>query len=344
MALILDHRRTVYLSSYGSHVSIDHDAFQIRRPDHPMVRVPVQSVESIVCFGDAEFTTAAMDRCAQGGIDLAWLSRSGRFRFGVRSPTHGNVFLRMEQYRAASDADRTLDIAKAFVGAKLLNSRVVLLDAAKDRAVQTRLLRSVADDLVKLVEQAKCAGDIDVLRGLEGAGAKRYFAGWASLLAGSPFKFERRDRRPPTDPVNAMLSFGYSLLTARANGGAEHVGLDPQVGFLHPPRPGRPSLALDLMEELRAPLVDRLVLTLLNRRQVGPKSFTAEPTGAVRMSDEARSLFLAAFDTHLTTEVPHRVLEQPIERRKIPHLQAQLLARHLRGDVAHYLPFRTTGR
>lgn len=344
MALIGDHRRTVYLNTVGTHVAIDHDAFQIRRPEHSMVRVPVQQVDSFVCFGKVEFSTASLDRCARGSIAVSWMSRSGRFRMGIRAPTHGNVLLRIEQYRAADDEGRRFEVARFIVVAKLLNSRVVLLDAAKDRAIDASRLRSIADELVALAEQTKGARDLDALRGLEGQGAKRYFAGVASIVGGSGFRFESRERRPPTDPMNALLSFGYSLLAVRCAGALEHVGLDPQVGFLHPARPGRPSLALDLMEEFRAPLVDRLVLTLINRRQLGESSFDRLPTGACLMTESARMSFLAALDAHLTGTVAHRAIEQSIERRKVVEVQALLLSRHLRGDIQHYLPFRTTGR
>lgn len=344
MALIGDHRRTVYLNTVGTHVSIDHDAFQIRRPEQPMVRVPVQQVDSFVCFGNVEFSTAALDRCARATISLSWMSRSGRFRMGIRAPTHGNVLLRIEQHQAAGDDRRRLDIAQMMVVAKLLNSRVVLLDAAKDRSMEAGSLRTIGAELINLADQARVARDLDTLRGVEGHGAKRYFTGVAALLHGSTFRFESRERRPPTDPVNALLSFGYSLLALYCAGALEHVGLDPQVGFLHPARPGRPSLALDLMEELRAPLVDRLVLTLLNRRQLGDGSFEYLPTGACLMTGTARVTFLAALDAHLAAEVAHRAIEQSIERRKVVQVQALLLSRHLRGDLRHYLPFRTTGR
>jgi CRISP-associated protein Cas1 len=344
VALTVDHRRTLYLNTVGTHVAMDHDAFEIRRPEQAMIRVPVRGVDSIVCFGNAEITTSAMARCAIDGIHVSWLSRSGRFRLGLRGPTHGNVLLRVKQYAAASELSTCLDIARTIVAAKLLNSRVVLLDAAKDRDDRSRSLRLGADELLRLAEQSKSMRDLDSLRGTEGAGARRYFHEWASLLSHSGFEFAARQRRPPTDPVNALLSFGYSLLRIRCEAAAEHVGLDPQVGFLHPVRPGRPSLALDLMEELRAPVVDRLVLTMINRKQLANKAFEHQPTGGVRMTDDARAAFLTAFDSHMTSEVPHRVLEEPIERRKIPALQALLLARYLRGDLGHYLPYRTTGR
>lgn len=344
MALITDNRRSLYLTTVGTFVALDHDAFEVRRPEQPAVRAPVRSVESIVCFGNITLSTAAMARCAEDGIEVSWLTRGGRFRFGLRTPTHGNVLLRMEQWRATVDSDRCLDIAKSIVAAKLLNSRVVLLDAAKDRPSRNSSLRAAADELARYAEQVRTAGDLDALRGTEGIGAKRYFAEWSTLLVPEGFTFVGRIRRPPMDPVNALLSFGYALLRTRCLAAAEHVGLDPQVGFLHPVRPGRPSLALDLMEELRAPVVDRLALTLINRQQVTTKSFDVEPTGAQRLTDKARATFLAAFDSHMRTAVSHRAIEQEIERRKIPGLQALLLARHLRGDLSHYFPYRTTGR
>jgi CRISPR-associated protein Cas1 len=344
VALIADNRRTLYLTTVGTFVALDHDAFEVRRPEQPTVRAPARSIDSIVCFGNVTLSTAVMARCAEDGIDVSWLTSGGRFRFGLRAPTHGNVLLRMEQWRTALDDDQCLDIARAIVAAKLLNARVVLLDAAKDRPALSKVLRDAAEELIGYAEQTKSARDLDTVRGIEGIGAKRYFAEWSGLLSPEGFTFNGRIRRPPGDPVNALLSFGYALLRTRCVAAAEQIGLDPQVGFLHPIRPGRPSLALDLMEELRAPFVDRLVLTLINRRQVTMKSFSVEPTGAWRLTDDARAAFLTAFDLHLRTSVPHRVLEQHIERRKVPGLQALLLSRHLRGDVTHYFPHRTTGR
>lgn len=344
MALIADNRRSLYLTTVGTYVALDHDAFEVRRPEQPTVRAPVRSIESIVCFGNVTLSTAVMARCAKDGIEVSWLTSGGRFRFGLRAPTHGNVLLRMEQWRAAVDGDRCVDIAKAIVVGKLLNSRVVLLDVAKDRSALSKSLRAAGEELADFAKQARYAGGLDTVRGIEGIGAKRYFAEWPKLLLREDFTFAGRVRRPPLDPVNALLSFGYALLRTRCVAAAEHIGLDPQVGFLHPVRAGRPSLALDLMEELRAAFVDRLVLTLINRQQITSKSFSVEPTSACRLTDDGRIAFLTAFDSHMRTSISHRVVEQDIERRKVPGLQALLLARHLRGDLTHYFPYRTTGR
>lgn len=344
VALTSDEKRTLYLGTAGTYVAVDHDAFEIRRPDAPLVRAPVRAVDAITCFGAIQLSHEAIGRCAASGIDLAWFTRAGRFRAALRGPTTGNVLLRMQQYDAALSTARNLEIAQAVVAAKILNSRTVLLDAAKDRPSLAVVLRSTGDDLLRLADDSKRTGQLDPLRGIEGTAARSYFSAFAALLRQEGFDLTTRERRPPTDPVNALLSFGYSLLQVRCAGALERVGLDPQLGFLHAVRPGRPSLALDLMEELRAPLVDRFVLTLVNRRQVTEKSFEHRPGGAVMLSDEGRSAVLAAWDSHLQAQVAHRALSSTVQRRKLPHVQALLMARHLRGDLAHYLPHRTTGR
>lgn len=344
MPLIDDHRRTLYLTTTGTQVGLDHDSFELRRPGEQTIRTPVRGIDSIVCIGNISLSTAAMARCAQENIPASWYTRAGRFRFALRTPTSGNSSLRLEQYRAAADATRSLVIAQSIVGAKLLNSRVLLLDAAKDKPCLAPGLRGTAASLAELAERAGATVDLDTLRGFEGIGAKKYFSEWTNLLAPSGFTFTGRVRRPPLDPVNALLSFGYALLQSRCLSAAEHYGLDPHIGFLHTTRPGRPSLALDLMEELRAPIVDRLVLNLLNRSQLTANDFEREASGACRMTPKARSAFLTGLDAHLQTATPHRAVEQNIERRKIPEIQALLLARHLRGDLPGYPPYRTFGR
>jgi CRISPR-associated protein Cas1 len=325
-------------------VGLDHDAFTVRRPDSELVRTPVRAVDAIICISNVTVSTAVMARCAIENIAVSWLATSGKFRFGLRSPSHGNVLLRLEQYRSATDAQHCLDIARLIVIAKLLNSRAVLLDAAKDRRDRGETLRSAAAALAGHARQAETVTDLDTLRGVEGAGAKRYFAQWSSSLLPEGVRFAGRIRRPPLDPVNALLSFGYTLLQTRCVAAAEHVGLDPHVGFLHSIRPGRPSLALDLMEEFRASVVDRLVLTLINRRQLSEHDFQQDPVGGCRMTETARAAFLAAYDSHLNGLVSHRTLAQKVERRKLPDIQALLLARHLRSDLLHYLPYRAVGR
>lgn len=344
MALTSDNRKTLYITTPGTTVGLDHEAFTVRRPEAELIRTPVRSVDAIICISNVTVSVAAMARCANEKIPLTWLTSGGKFRFGLRSPCHGNVFLRREQYRVATEARPCLDIARPIVVAKLLNSRAVLLDAAKDHHDRRGRLRAAGEALAQHARQSEAATDLDTLRGIEGAGAKRYFSEWASVITAAGVRFNGRVRRPPLDPVNALLSFGYTLLQTRCVAAAEHLGLDPHVGFLHSLRPGRASLALDLMEELRAPVVDRLVLTLLNRRQLTEQDFHQDPVSGCRMADTARTIFLAAFDAHQNRMVPHRTLASRVERRKLPDIQALLMARHLRGDLLHYLPYRTLGR
>jgi len=344
MSLIADNRKTLYLTTAGTSVGLDHDALTVRRPESELIRTPLRAVDAIICVSNVTVSTAALARCAQDSIAVSWLTRSGKFRFALRSPKHGNVELRIEQYRCATDADRCLDMAKLIVTAKLLNSSVVLFDAAKDRRTQRAKLRSAGEALVRHARNAESAPDLDALRGIEGAGAKRYFNEWSASLIPEGVRFNGRIRRPPLDPVNAMLSFGYTMLQTRCVGAVEHLGLDPHIGFLHSLRPGRTSLALDLMEEFRAHSVDRLVLTLLNRRQLVERDFHHDRVGGCRMTDSGRAAFLAAYDSHQSGTVTHRAFTQKVERRKLPDVQALLLSRHLRGDFTRYVPYRAVGR
>lgn len=344
MALINDLRRTLYLATPGTAVGLDHDAFEITRPDHPRVRAPVRSVDSFLCFGHVNVSSHALQRCAAEGIDVSWLGRTGRFKAGLRRPTSGNVLLRMRQFEVAAEPGGALDIAKPVVAAKILNSRTVLLDVAKDRQAIAERLRDASAGLAQHAASTKSATNLDELRGIEGIAARRYFDELGSIADAGGLGFASRTRRPPRYPANALLSFLYGLLRVLCEGAIEHVGLDPQVGFLHAVRPGRPTLALDLMEELRAPFADRLALTLINRRQLTTADFESQPGGATLLGDAGRTKVLTAWDAHMNREIPHRALESPIARRQVPHLQAILLARHLRGDLAHYLPHRSSPR
>lgn len=344
MAVIRDLRKTVYLTTPGTHVGLEHECLVIRRPEEQVVRAPLRALDGVVCFGRIEISTPALERCAAHGISVSWVGRGGRYRAGLRGPLSGNVLLRVEQYARAADEVAALDIARPMVAAKVLNGRTLLVDAAKDRHDRAATLRLAADELARVAAMSKEASSLNELRGIEGVAARTYFEAYSRLLAQPGFELTTRERRPPRDPVNALLSFCYGLLRIRCEAAVEHLGFDPQVGFLHAIRPGRPSLALDLMEELRPPLAERLVLTLVNRRQVSATSFEVRPGGAVVLSDSARTTVLAAWDAHLSQAVPVRVLDSPVERRQIPHLQALLLARYLRRDLAHYIPHRTIAR
>ena len=336
--------KTVFLTTQGTTARIDKDALRIERPEQPFVRVPLAQVESIVTHGHVNLTMDLMHHAARDGIDITMLSRAGRYIARLSGPTTGNILLRQLQFRAIDDDTKTRAIAGAIVAAKMLNERTVLLDAAKDRTDQAETLRRCADTIAGLAQQTRTASTMDQLRGIEGVGAKVYFDALSKLATDPRFQFERRTRRPPRDPMNALLSFTYALLRIRCVGALEAVGLDPQAGFLHTLRPGRPSLALDLMEEFRAPFAERHVLTLVNRRQLTTEHFLQRPGGACELTDQGRAALLTSWDAWLDGETTHRVYGHRMPRRHVPHHQALLLARHLRGDLGHYLPFRTTSR
>lgn len=335
--------RTVFLTTPGTRSRLEGDALRIERPDEPFVRIPLRQIDDIVVHGRIEVSTALMHRLATEGIGLTMLSRSGRFVCRMTGPTAGNVLLRQSQFASAA-TESGQGIAREIVGAKLLNSRVVLLDAARERQEMARQLRSAAERLASYAERARSSTSLDELRGLEGNGAKTYFAEFDGCIGERDFAMSGRTRRPPLDPTNCLLSYIYALLRIRCVGALESIGLDPQIGFLHAVRPGRPALALDVMEEFRAPFADRHVLTLINRRQMRTNDFVQRPGGSWELSDEGRRKVLQSWDTFLDVEVPHRVYGHRMQRRHVPHFQALLMARHLRGDLDHYLPFRSTPR
>ncbi len=336
--------KTLFLTTQGSNVRLDHDAIRVERPDEAFVRIPLRQVEAVVVHGHINVTTGLLHRLARDGIDLTMLSRAGRFIGRFAGPMNGNVLLRQQQFDALNDRAATMTIAKAVVGAKLLNSRTLLLDATKDRPHQANELRTGAQTLHALADESRQAPSLDHLRGLEGNGAKTYFGRLAAVINEPSFRFTGRTRRPPTDPTNALLSYLYALLRMRCVGGLEAVGLDPQAGFLHALRPGRPALALDMMEELRSPFADRLALTLINRRQVTVTDLVERPGGSWELTERGRDTVLRAWDSFLDGDVPHRVYGTKLARKHVPHAQALLLARHLRRDLDHYLPFRTVSR
>ncbi len=336
--------KTLYLTTQGTVARLDQDAIRIERPADRFVRVPIRKIDQVVVHGHVTVTTELTNRLAGDGVPISYLARSGRFVARVQGPTSGNVLLRIAQHAAYQNPTATADIARQIVVAKILNSRTVLLDAAKDRPEEATRMREVAAKLSNDASSATPVTDLDHLRGIEGNGARRYLAVLGELARVETFRFSGRSRRPPTDPMNALLSYLYALLRIRCVGAAEAVGLDPQIGFLHAIRPGRPSLALDLMEEFRTVFADRHALTLVNRRQLNYHHFIERFGGAWELTDEGRRIVLETWDSFLDTEVPHRVLGLRTPRRHVLHLQAVLLARHLRDDLEAYLPYRVLGR
>ena len=292
-------------------------------------------------FGDIMVSPAALHRCADDGRGVVLLDRHGQFKARLEGPLSGNILLRQAQHRAA--ATQALELARAFVAGKLRNARQIVLRGARDSGNDTdrEALRQSGRLLAGHIRRLPGAATLDEARGVEGDGARVYFSAVRYLIradAREAFSFERRSRRPPLDRFNALLSFLYTLLVHDCRTAVESVGLDPQLGFLHAVRPGRPALALDLMEEFR-PLADRLALTLINRGQLTEKDFEARPGGAVYLSETGRKTVLAAYQQRKQEEIGHALLQQPAPVGLLPHVQARLLARALRGDVEGYLPF-----
>ena len=303
-------------------------------------RVPLEALDAVVVLGGAQITMQALDACVRRGIRVAALHRGGGVRFVVNGATNGNVHLRKALFEAVTDDSRSLDLSRAIVAAKLQNSRKVVGRWSRDEkdAVGSKWLADRSEQIRQRIARLVEAATGDHVRGIEGDAARIYFRAMEQVVADAEFGFSSRTRRPPRDPINAMLSFCYGLLVTECTGALESVGLDFQMGFFHRPRAGRPSLALDLAEELRA-WTDRFVVSLVRRRQVGPDSFDYTPGGGVYLGDDARTALIKAWEEHKETEVPHRILGRQVGRWAIPSVQATLLARHLRGDLPAYPPF-----
>lgn len=332
---------TLYVQTEHTVLHLDGDAVLARRDGEPPRRAPLLRLEGLVLIGHVSATTPLIHRCAADGRSIAWVTGSGRFAGRLSGPIRGNVLLRQAQWAAHEDPTRRLEVARTIVAGKIQN--IVRLDRnlarlSKDLTTTNAIRDNVTSVAVSLAD-LKAAGTLDEVRGIEGHASRSSFDSVRrALLADLPFG--SRTRRPPLDPVNAVLSFVYSLARTRAETACELVGLDPQVGYLHSLRPGRPALALDLMEELR-PDIERLVLTLCNRRQLTDRHFEELAGRAQRLTEQGRRVVISAWYELLARPVRHRVLRQDYPWGLVPSIQATLLARHLRGDLDHYLPYVT---
>ncbi len=337
------HCNTLYVTTQGSYLSARGETVVVRQDGRALLSVPLHMIEAIVAFGRVSCSPFLMACCGERGIGIAFLSRSGRFLARVQGRVAGNILLRKEQYRRADAPERAADVARSVVAGKLANCRQVLRRFHRDHpeAPGHSDLACAADRIAQCLARLKRADGIERIRGIEGEAARTYFSVFDSLvLSGEPaFRFARRSRRPPLDPVNALLSFAYTLLLHDVASALEAVGLDPQAGFLHRDRPGRLGLALDMMEELRPYVADRLVLSLINRQQVTTKGFETRESGAVSMAPATRKLFLLAYQRRKADQVHHGFLGERTTVGMVAHLQARLLARHLRGDLDAYPPF-----
>jgi len=334
---------TLFVSTQGAYLCHEGESVLVKVDKETKLRVPIHMLGGIVCFGQVLCSQPLMGLCGERGVLISFLTEHGRFLARVHGPVSGNVLLRREQYRQADKPENALKLARTVVAAKVANSRTVLQRALRDHAekegskeIETAVLR-----LEHLLKELNEPLSMEILRGMEGDAANTYFGVFNHLITSQKedFFFHARSRRPPLDNMNALLSFIYTLLVHDITAALESVGLDPQVGFLHVERPGRPSLALDLIEEFRPFLADRLALSLVNLRQLQGKDFERTESGAVNMSDAARKELLTAYQKRKQDKIQHPFLGETVTIGLLFHVQALLLARHLRGDLDGYPPY-----
>ena len=334
---------TLFVLTGNSYLSLDGENIVVSQDKIETARFPLHTLEAVLCFAYPGASPALMGACAQRGVDLAFFSPSGRLLARSVGETCGNVLLRQQQYRAADDLFAGCRFARGFLLGKIYNARWVLERATRDhpQRVPVERLKALSAGLAAILPRIEDAMAMEELLGLEGEAAQQYFDGFDNLILQQreTFSFTKRSRRPPLDPVNALLSFSYSLLARDCAAALEGVGLDPYVGFLHRPRPGRSSLALDLMEELRTVFADRFVVTCINQKQLTDRHCKRQESGAVLLTDEGRKIFLQAWQQRKQQMIQHPFLNEKIPWGLVPYVQALLLARTLRGDLDRYPPF-----
>lgn len=334
---------TLFVTSEDKYLALENENIVVLDGDEKVAQYPLVMLEGIVSFSYKGASPALMGACAKRGIQLSFMTPNGRFLARACGEDRGNVLLRKKQYRISDNEAASCVVARNFVFGKVYNSRWILGRALRDHSlrIDTESVRHAAGQLSERLALIAETENLDELRGLEGEAATRYFGVFDQLILNQKesFAFENRNRRPPEDPVNAMLSFAYTLLANDCAAALESVGLDSYVGFLHRDRPGRASLALDIMEELRGVFAERLVLTLINTRGISSKHFRRQPGGAVLLNDEGRKILLNAWQTKKREQITHPYLGEKLYWGLIPYVQALLLARYLRGDLDGYPPF-----
>lgn len=334
---------TLYINSSSRYLSLDGENIVVLEKNEEIGRVPLHNLESIITFGYTGASPALMGACAKRGIALSFMSENGKFLARVVGEVNGNVILRKRQYAVSEIQEESMKIARNFIIGKIYNARWCIERVTRDYELRVDVdkMKDVSlrlqDALIKVSE----CKDKDILRGIEGEAASRYFSIFDEMILQQKenFYFQTRNKRPPLDNVNALLSFVYTLLSGMCSSALELVGLDPYVGFMHTDRPGRVSLALDLMEEFRAVLADRFVISLINKRMVNAKGFTKKENGAVIMDDDTRKIVLTAWQSRKQETIKHPFLNEKVEWGMVPYVQAMLLARYLRGDLDEYPPF-----
>ena len=334
---------TLYVTTPDAYLRLDGENVVLVAGDESLGRLPLHNINSIVCFGYKGVSPALMSACAKNGIALCFLSPQGRFLARMVGPVHGNVLLREAQMLLAANPEKAVESARSFLLAKIYNSRWGLERSLRDhrmRMDELAMNAAISQQKVCLamLEEAK---DIGALMGVEGIAAKEYFSVFDQMILRNEngFHFENRSRRPPTDRINALLSLTYTLLTNEICGALESVGLDPYVGYLHQKRPGRCSLALDVLEELRTSLADRFVLSQVNLGVITPDDFEIKENGAVNLSDDAKRKYLASWQKKKQETITHPFLKEKIPWGLVPYVQSVLFARWLRGDLDAYPPF-----
>ena len=334
---------TIYITTQGSYLYRDGETAVVRVNGETKLQIPIHTIGGIVCFGQMSISSPLMGLCSEHGVAISLLTEHGRFIASIHGPVSGNVLLRREQYRHADNLDMSAAIARSMVVAKIANCRTVLQRAVRDRPESdfASKLSQASEQLAQHIRDLETEASLDTIRGKEGDAARRYFSVFDELITSQKedFFFYERNRRPPLDNMNALLSFIYTLLVHDVSAALEGVGLDPAVGFLHRDRPGRASLALDLMEEMRPYLADRLALSLVNRQQIRGKGFRKAESGEITMNDATRKEVLLAYQKRKQEEMQHPFLGEKIALGLLPHAQALLLARYLRGDLDGYPPF-----
>lgn len=334
---------TLYVTHPDSYLYLDHETVRVDIEHETRLRVPLHHLSGIVCFGHVQVSLPLMHKLADEGIALVLLDAHGRFKARLEGAVTGNVLLRQAQYRQADSPDFALTVARNCIAGKIRNTRQILLRAARESKAEedAGILTRAGRDLAASLRSLPATADLDQLRGVEGEAARQYFSALNRVVrpsARTDFQMNGRTRRPPRDRMNALLSFIYTLLMNDCRSALEAVGLDPQIGFLHAVRPGRAALALDLMEEFRA-VADRLALSLVNRGQLGSRDFEVREGGAVMLAPDSRKIVLVAYQERKQEALAHPMLAEKVPLGLIPHVQARLLARTIRGDIPEYLPF-----
>lgn len=334
---------TLFVTSEEAYLALETENVAVYIGEEKKAQYPLLVLESIISFSYKGASPALMGACARNGIQLVFLTPRGRFLARVCGQEQGNVLLRKEQYRLSDKLEKSCHIARNFIFGKVYNQRWVLERTLRDHRmrVDAAKLESASQALAGLLPAIETQTDLNSLRGLEGEASVRYFHVFDEMVLNqkADFLFDGRNRRPPTDNMNALLSFAYVLLSNDCASALESVGLDSYVGFMHRDRPGRTSLALDLMEELRAPMADRLCITLVNNRVLQDKHFERQESGAVFLGEDGRKLFLSAWQTKKKEEITHPYLKEKMAWGLVPYVQSLLLARCLRGDLDGYPPF-----